>query len=155
MAFHRDLIVGMELQKRTSSVYKQPPETPDERRFQIFGAHEFIRSGPYGKDRIGRLVDSVGQALKAPTHAEIQAFVKARDRQIAHHRRIEKPTATVKKILLCKTFVKPLGIPAAAVTVWSSKSTLISGVAGPTQAPISEHLISVPISGVTRYCVRY
>jgi hypothetical protein len=53
-AFHRDLIVGMELQKMDPRVsgyqngqvlYKQPPETPDERRFRIFGAHEFIGSG--------------------------------------------------------------------------------------------------------------
>jgi hypothetical protein len=61
-AFHRDLIVGMELQKKDPRVsgyqnsqvlYKQPPETPtvtDERRFRIFGTHEFIGSGPYGKD---------------------------------------------------------------------------------------------------------
>jgi hypothetical protein len=41
-ALHRDLIVGMELQKKDPRVsdyqngqvlYKQPPETPDERRF--------------------------------------------------------------------------------------------------------------------------
>jgi hypothetical protein len=53
-AFHRDLIVGMELQKKDSQVSgyqdgqvlsKQPPETPDERRFLISGTHEFIGSG--------------------------------------------------------------------------------------------------------------
>ena len=58
-AFHRDLIMGMELQEKNPRVngyqneqvlHKQPPETPDERRFLIFVTHEFIRSGPYVKD---------------------------------------------------------------------------------------------------------
>ncbi len=55
-AFHRDLIVGMKLQKKDlrvsgyqngQVVYKQPLETPNERRFRSFGTHEFIGSGPY------------------------------------------------------------------------------------------------------------
>ncbi len=40
-ALHKDLIVGMELQKMNYQngqvLYKQPPETPDERCFRIFG----------------------------------------------------------------------------------------------------------------------
>jgi hypothetical protein len=88
-AFHRDLIVGMELQKKDPRVigyqngqvlYKQPQETPDERRFRIFGTHEFIGSGPYGKD--GSWIQW-GKPFKDPTHAEVQAFLKARDRQMA------------------------------------------------------------------------
>ena len=58
-ALHRDLIVGMELQKLDPRVsgyqnakvlYKQPAETMEEARFRIFGTHEYIGSGPYGKD---------------------------------------------------------------------------------------------------------
>ena len=88
-ALHRDLIVGMELQKMNPRVdgyqngqvlYKQPPETPDERRFRIFGTHEYIGCGPYGKD--GSWIQW-GKPFKAPTHAEVQAFLKARDRRIA------------------------------------------------------------------------
>jgi hypothetical protein len=54
-ALHRDLIVGMELQKMNPGVdgyqngqvlYKQPPETPDERCFRIFGTHEYTGCGP-------------------------------------------------------------------------------------------------------------
>ncbi len=54
-ALHRDLIVGMELQKKDPQVsgyqnsqvlYTQLLETPDEKHFQIFGTHEFIGSGP-------------------------------------------------------------------------------------------------------------
>ncbi len=61
-ALHRDLIVGMELQKKDPRVSgyqngqvlnKQPAETPDERRLRIFGTHEHIGSGPYGKDGSG------------------------------------------------------------------------------------------------------
>ena len=87
-ALHRDLIVGMELQKKDPRVsgyqngkvlYKQPDETPDERRFRIFGTHEFIGSGPYGD---GSWIQW-GKPFKAPTHAEVQAFLKARDRRIA------------------------------------------------------------------------
>jgi hypothetical protein len=85
-ALHRDLIVGMELQKKDSRVcgyqnvqvvYKQPPDTPDERRFRIFGSHMYIRSGPYGK------WIQWGRPFKAPTHAGVQAFLKALDRRIA------------------------------------------------------------------------
>ena len=88
-ALHRDLIVGMELQKKDPRVsgyqngkvlYKQPDETPDERRFRIFGTHEYIGCGPYGKD--GSWIQW-GKPFKAPTHAEVQAFLKARDRRIA------------------------------------------------------------------------
>ncbi len=88
-ALHRDLIVGMELQEKDPRVggyqngqvlYKQPPETLDERRFRIFGTHEYIGSGPYGKD--GSWIQW-GKPFKAPTHVEVQAFLKARDRQIA------------------------------------------------------------------------
>jgi hypothetical protein len=88
-ALHRDLIVGSELQKMNTRVagyqngqvlYKQPPETPDERRFRIFGTHEYIGCGPYGKD--GSWIQW-GKPFKAPTHAEVQAFLKARDRRIA------------------------------------------------------------------------
>jgi hypothetical protein len=88
-ALHRDLIVGMELQKMNprmdgyqngQALYKQPPETPDERRFQIFGTHEYIGCGPYGKE--GSWIQW-GKPFKAPTHAEVQAFLKARDRRIA------------------------------------------------------------------------
>ena len=75
-ALHRDLIVtvGMELQKMNPRVdgyqngqvlYKQPPETPDERRFRIFGTHEYIGCGPYGKD--GSWIQW-GKPFKAPTH---------------------------------------------------------------------------------------
>jgi hypothetical protein len=52
----------------------------NERRFRIFGTHEYIGCRPYGKD------DSWirwGKPFKAPTHAENQAFLKARDRRIA------------------------------------------------------------------------
>jgi hypothetical protein len=54
-ALHWDLIISMELQEKDPRVsgyhngqvlYKQPLETPDERRFRIFGTHEYIRSGP-------------------------------------------------------------------------------------------------------------
>ncbi len=45
-------------------------ETPDERRFRIFGTHEFIGSGPYG-----RLVDSVGQALQPLVTVKIYEYV--------------------------------------------------------------------------------
>jgi hypothetical protein len=88
-ALHRDLIVGSELQKMNTRVagyqngqvlYKQPDETPDERRFRIFGTHEYIGCGPYGKD--GSWIQW-GKPFKAPTHAEVQAFLKARDRRIA------------------------------------------------------------------------
>ena len=88
-ALHRDLIVGMELQKKDPQVsgyqngqvlYKQPPVTPDERRFRIFGTHEYIGCGPYGKD--GSWIQW-GKPFKAPTHAEVQAFLKARDQRIA------------------------------------------------------------------------
>ncbi len=90
-ALHRDLIrvVGMELQKMNPRVdgyqngqvlYKQPPETPDERRFRIFGTHEYIGCGPYGKDG---LWIQWSKPFKAPTHAEVQAFLKERDRWIA------------------------------------------------------------------------
>ena len=88
-ALHRDLIVGMELQKMNPRVdgyqngqvlYKQPPETPDKRRFRFFGTHEYIGCGPYGKD--GSWIQW-GKLFKAPTHAEVQAFLKARDRRIA------------------------------------------------------------------------
>ncbi len=88
-ALHRDLIVGMELQKMNPRVdgyqngqvlYKTPPETPDERRFRIFGTHEYIGCGPYGKD--GSWIQW-GKPFKAPTHAEVQASLKARDRRIA------------------------------------------------------------------------
>ena len=88
-ALHRDLIVGSELQKMNTRVsgyqncqvlYKQPPEKPDERRFRIFGTHEYIGCGPYGKD--GSWIQW-GKPFKAPTHAEVQAFLKARDRRIA------------------------------------------------------------------------
>jgi hypothetical protein len=88
-AFHRDLIVGMELQKKGPRVsgyqhgkvvYKQPPETPDERRFRIFGTHEFIGSGPHRKD--GSWIQW-GKPFKASTHAEVQAFLKALDLRIA------------------------------------------------------------------------
>ena len=78
-ALHRDLVVGMELQKMNPRVdgyqngqvlYKQPPETPDERCFRIFGTHEYIRvgCGPYGKD--GSWIQW-GKPFKAPTHAEV------------------------------------------------------------------------------------
>ena len=88
-ALHRDLIVGMELQKNDPQVsgyqngqvlYKQPAEAPDERRLQIFGTHEHIGSGPYGKD--GSWIQW-GKPFKAPTHAEVRAFLKDRDRRIA------------------------------------------------------------------------
>ncbi len=55
-------------------------ETPDERRFRIFGTHEFLGSGPYGKD--GSWIQW-GTPFKAPTHAKVQAFLKARERRIA------------------------------------------------------------------------
>jgi hypothetical protein len=90
-ALHRDLIVGMELQKKDPRVsgyqngqvlYTQQPETPDERRLRIFGTHEYIGCGPsrYGKD--GSWIQW-GKPFKAPTHAEVQAFLKALDRRIA------------------------------------------------------------------------
>ena len=88
-ALHRDLIVGMELQKQNPRVsgyqngqvlYKQPAETMEEARFRIFGTHEYIGSGPYGKD--GSWVQW-GKPFKAPTHAEVRAFLKDRDRRIA------------------------------------------------------------------------
>ncbi len=91
VALHRDLIVGMELQKKDPGVsdyqkgqvlYKQPAETPDERRFRIFGTHEYIGSGPYGKD--GSWIQwARGKPFKAPTHAEVRTFLKDRDRRIA------------------------------------------------------------------------
>jgi hypothetical protein len=78
-ALHRDLIVGMELQKKDPQVsgyqkgrvlYKQPAETPDERRFRIFGTHEYVGSGPYGKD--GSWIQwARGKPFKAPTHTEV------------------------------------------------------------------------------------
>jgi hypothetical protein len=58
-------------------------EKPDERRLRIFGKHEFSGSGPsgpYGKD--GSWI-KWGKHVKAPTHAEVQAFLKARDWRIA------------------------------------------------------------------------
>ena len=83
-ALHRDLIVGMELRvsgyQNGQVLYKQPAETPDERRLRIFGMHEFIGSGPYGKD--GSWIQW-GKPFKAPTHAEVRAFLKDRDRRIA------------------------------------------------------------------------
>jgi hypothetical protein len=88
-ALHWDLIIGMELQKKDPRVsgyhncqvlYKQPLETPDERRFRIFGTHEYIRSGPYGKD--GSWIQW-GKPFNPPTHAEVQDFLKALDLQIA------------------------------------------------------------------------
>ena len=88
-ALHRDLIVGMELQKKDPRVsgyqngkvlYKQPAETLDEVRFRIFGTHEYIGSGPYGKD--GSWIQW-GKPFKASTHAEVRAFLKDRDRRIA------------------------------------------------------------------------
>jgi hypothetical protein len=54
-ALHRDLIVGMELQKKDPRVsgyqkgqvlYKQPAEAPDERRFRIFRKLILQISGP-------------------------------------------------------------------------------------------------------------
>jgi hypothetical protein len=88
-ALHRDLIVCMELQKQDPRVsgyqngqvlYKQPAQTPDQTRFRIFGTHEFIGGGPYGKD--GSWIQW-GKPFKAPTHAEVPAFLKDRDRRIA------------------------------------------------------------------------
>jgi hypothetical protein len=85
VAFHRDLIrliVGMELQKKDPHVsgyqngqvlYKTPSETPDTRRFRIFGMHKFIGSGLYGKD--GSWVQWV------------QAFLKDRDRRMMPHQK--------------------------------------------------------------------
>ena len=87
-ALHRDLIVGMELQKQDPRVsgyqngkvlYKQPAETMEEVRFRIFGTHEYIGSGPYGKD--GSWIQW-GKPFKPPTHAEVRAFLKDRDRRI-------------------------------------------------------------------------
>ena len=90
-ALHRDLIVGMELQKQNPRVsgyqngqvlYKQPAETPDERRFRLFAtpADEYIGSGQYGKDCSWI---QWGKPLKAPTHADVRTFLKDRDRRIA------------------------------------------------------------------------
>ena len=90
-ALHRDLIVGVELQKQNPRVsgyqngqvaYKPPAETPDEIRFRLFGvpADEYIGSGPYGKDH---LWIQWGKPFKAPNHAEVRAFLKDRDRRIA------------------------------------------------------------------------
>jgi hypothetical protein len=56
--FHRDLIVGIELQKKDPRVsgyqngqvvYKQPPETTDERRFE-----SLVRTSSSGADRTER-----------------------------------------------------------------------------------------------------
>ncbi len=58
-------------------------ETPDERRFRSFGTHEFVGNGPYGKD--GSWIQW-GKPFKATTHAEVQAFLKARERRIAASR---------------------------------------------------------------------
>ena len=72
-ALHRDLIVGVELQKQNPRVsgyqngqvaYKPPAETPDEIRFRLFGvpADESIhRKRTVWK---GPLMDPVGQALQ-------------------------------------------------------------------------------------------
>jgi hypothetical protein len=105
----------MELQKKDPRVsgyqngkvlYKQQPETPDERRFRIFGTHEFI-----GK---GRLVDSVGQALQGSNSCKGSSILEGTG---SADRRIEKPAVTVKtEEDLIMTVVKPKGIPAAAVT---------------------------------------
>ena len=83
---HRDLIVGMELQKLDPRVsgyhngkvlYKKPAETIDEVRFRIFGTHEFIGGGPYNGSWV-----QWGKPFKHPTHAEVRAFLKDRDRRI-------------------------------------------------------------------------
>ncbi len=56
-------------------------KTPYERRFRIFGTHDFIGSGPYGD---GSWIQwGKPRAFKTPTHAEVQAFLKARDQRIA------------------------------------------------------------------------
>jgi hypothetical protein len=126
-AFQRDLIVGMELQEKDPRVsgyqdgkvvYKQPPETPDEKRFRIFGTHEFIGSGPYRKN--GSWIQW-GKRFKAPTHAEVHAFLKARDRRIAASK--SRPSDGDGQDDLIMTFVKPWGIPAAAVTGWVNIDT--------------------------------
>ena len=90
-ALHRDLIVSMKLQKldpRASGyqngkvLYKQPAETLDEVRFRIFGTREYIGSGPYGNLKDGSWIQW-GKPFKPPTHAEVRAFLKDRDRRLA------------------------------------------------------------------------
>ena len=85
-ALHRDLIVGMELRvsgyQNGQVLYKQPAETPDERRLRIFGTQEHIGCGPYGNLKDGSCIQW-GKPFKAPTHAEVRAFLKDLDRRIA------------------------------------------------------------------------
>jgi hypothetical protein len=63
-------------------------------------------------------VDSVGQALQGSNSYRSSSILEGTG---SADRRIEKPTVTVKNISSCMimTLVKPWGIHAAAVTVWS------------------------------------
>jgi hypothetical protein len=77
-------------------------ETPNERRFRIFGTHEFIGSGAYGKD-VSWIQWSA--PFKTATHAEVQACFEGTG---AADFRIERPLVTVKMISSCKTPAGPM-----------------------------------------------
>ncbi len=83
-------------------------ETPDERRFRIFGTHEFIGSEPCGKDG---LWIQWGKPFKAPTHAEVQDgihFCPFLEGTGSVDRCIKKLLQKVKMISSCKTPAGPM-----------------------------------------------
>ncbi len=102
----------------------------------MIGTHEFIGSGQYGKDG---LWSQWGKPFKAPTHTEVQAFLKAWDRRIAASKSGDGQDDPIL------TFLKHWGIPSAVVKIL----TPISGAAGPDIG--IPDIGSTPISGITRY----